>query len=212
MTTPPGPSALMDTEPPAIQHPTPAPFMVCGAARSTRWRSPLPPFTAKSLPAQTTRFSRVSAALPRTHLQSKARVDKMSIVMESLLPFQLPAAPCKPENTSADQNCSSNVMTVRWTHSSTTQNYTVKATSASGVNSTCDTTQSSCSFLDLSCGQLYTFTVMGHTNVCMSEMSTPIQKLTGKLRLFTVENISQRSSSTFLETRDAKRCIIFQKC
>lgn len=128
----------------------------------------------------------------------------MSVVMESLLCFHLPPAPCKPENTSAEQNCSSNVMTVTWTHSSTTQNYTVKATSASGVNSTCDTAQSSCSFLDLSCGQLYTFTVMGHTNVCMSEMSTPLQKLTGKQRLFTVGNISQRNSSTFLETHNAK--------
>lgn len=131
----------------------------------------------------------------------------MSIVMESLLPFQLPPAPCKPENTSVDQNCSSNVMTVKWTHGSTAQNYTVKATSASGVNSTCDTTQSSCSFLDLSCGQLYTFTVTGHTNVCMSEMSSPIEKLTGKLSLFTTENISQRNSST----HDAKCATVFQK-
>lgn len=121
------------------------------------------------------------------------------IVMESLLFFRPPLAPCKPENTSVDQNCSSNVMTVKWNHSSTTQNYTVKATSASGVNSTCDATESSCSFLDLSCGQLYTFTVMGHTNVCMSEMSTPIEKLTGKLNKFTIQTISQRNSSTFLE-------------
>lgn len=116
--------------------------------------------------------------------------------MEGLLFFQPPLAPCKPENTSVDQNCSSNVLTVKWNQSSTTQNYTVKATSASGVNSTCDSTGSSCSFLDLSCGQLYTFTVMGHTNVCMSEMSTPIDKLTGTLNKFTV---SQRNSSTYLE-------------
>lgn len=88
-------------------------------------------------------------------------------------------APCKPENTTTDQNCSSSVITVKWNQGDTKQNYTVKATSASGVNSTCDSTQSSCSFLDLSCGQLYTFTVMGHTNVCISEWSTPIEKLTG---------------------------------
>nr|XP_046264816.1 mucin-4-like [Scatophagus argus] len=92
--------------------------------------------------------------------------------------YKIQSAPCKPENISIDQNCSSNVMTVKWNQSSITQNYTVKATSASGVNSTCDSTESSCSLLDLSCGQLYTFSVMGHTNVCMSEMSTPIEKLT----------------------------------
>lgn len=101
--------------------------------------------------------------------------------MTMFLFFKPPLAPCKPENTTVDQNCSSNVMTVKWKQGATTQNYTVKATSATGVNSTCDSTENRCSFLDLSCGQLYTFTVMGHTNVCMSEMSTPIEKLTGML-------------------------------
>lgn len=92
-----------------------------------------------------------------------------------------PVAPCKPENTNVEQNCSSDVVTVEWDQSSTTQNYTVKATRAAGVNSTCESAESSCSFLDLSCGQLYTFTVVGHTNVCRSEMSSPTEKLTGKL-------------------------------
>lgn len=97
---------------------------------------------------------------------------------------QPPLAPCEPENTTVEENCSSNVMTVKWNeHSSTTQNYTVKAMSASGVNSTCDSTESRCSFLNLTCGQLYTFTVMGHTNVCMSEMSTPKEKLSGTLKI-----------------------------
>ncbi|XP_008280490.1 mucin-19 [Stegastes partitus] len=92
--------------------------------------------------------------------------------------YKIQSAPCKPENTSVDQNCSSNAVTVKWNQASTTQNYTVKAASASGVNSTCDSTQSSCSFLDLSCGQRYTFTVMGHTNVCMSEISAPVEMVT----------------------------------
>ncbi|TNN67818.1 Fibronectin type III domain-containing protein 7 [Liparis tanakae] len=72
--------------------------------------------------------------------------------------YTLQSAPCKPENTTVEQNCSSNAVTVRWDQSSTTQNYTVQATCASGVNSTCDSPGSSCSFLDLSCGQLCTFT------------------------------------------------------
>lgn len=102
------------------------------------------------------------------------------ILMEDFFFFlHPPPAPCKPENTTVDQNCSSNVMTVKWKQSSSTQNYTVEATSAAGVNSTCVSTESSCTFLDLSCGQLYTFTVMGHTNVCMSEISSSIEKITG---------------------------------
>eukprot|EP00066_Takifugu_rubripes_P025494 XP_011614760.1 PREDICTED: fibronectin type III domain-containing protein 7-like [Takifugu rubripes] len=95
--------------------------------------------------------------------------------------YKVHSAPCKPENTSVEQNCSSNVMTVKWNRSNTTQNYTVKATSATGVNSTCESSLSRCTFLNLTCGQLYTFTVVAHSNVCMSEMSNPIETLTGKL-------------------------------
>ncbi|KAM8849322.1 fibronectin type III domain-containing protein 7-like [Spinachia spinachia] len=92
--------------------------------------------------------------------------------------YKVHSAPCKPENTNVEQNCSSGVVTVEWNTSSTTQNYTVKGTCAAGVNSTCESTDYSCSFLDLSCGQLYTFTVMGHTNECSSEISSPTEKLT----------------------------------
>lgn len=106
--------------------------------------------------------------------------------MEIVIFSPPPPAPCKPENTTVVQNCSSSVMTVKWNQMSTGQNYTTTASSSSGVNATCDSTEGSCSFLDLSCGQLYTFTVMGHTNVCMSEMSTPIEKMAGTLNTFTL--------------------------
>lgn len=100
--------------------------------------------------------------------------------MSFLTLYSSPVAPCKPENVTGDLNCSSNIMTVTWHRvSSLAQNFTVEATSASGVNSTCETNESNCSFLDLSCGQLYTFTITGHTNVCMSEMSYPTEMLTG---------------------------------
>lgn len=72
-------------------------------------------------------------------------------------------------------------MTVQWNQSNTKQNYTVEATAAAGVNSTCESSENNCAFLDLTCGQLYTFTVVGHSNVCRSEMSDPIEKLTGNL-------------------------------
>ncbi|XP_030016445.1 uncharacterized protein LOC115437357 [Sphaeramia orbicularis] len=91
--------------------------------------------------------------------------------------YLIQSVPCAPENTTVEQNCSTNAITVQWDHSSSGQQYTVSASSASGVNATCDTTNSSCSFLDLSCGQHYTFTVTGHTNVCMSE-STTMEKYT----------------------------------
>ncbi|XP_041848242.1 uncharacterized protein LOC121644412 [Melanotaenia boesemani] len=91
--------------------------------------------------------------------------------------YKIQSAPCRPENTTVEQNCSTNSMTVKWQDIGRAQNYTVKATSDLGVNATCDSSKSSCSFLNLSCGQLYNFSVMAHTNACMSEMSTQ-EKLT----------------------------------
>ncbi|XP_054602382.2 serine-rich adhesin for platelets [Nothobranchius furzeri] len=92
--------------------------------------------------------------------------------------YKVQSAPCGPEDTTAELICNSNIITVKWDHNSTSQNFTAKATSAAGVNSTCDSAGSSCSFLDLSCGQLYSFTVTGHTNVCISDASPPTQMLT----------------------------------
>ncbi|KAA8587295.1 hypothetical protein FQN60_016157, partial [Etheostoma spectabile] len=94
--------------------------------------------------------------------------------------YKVQTAPCKPENTTVDQSCSSNTATVQWSQGSAPQNNTVTATSASGVNSTRDSTESSYSFLDLSCGQLYTFTPDGlsvtfHCNNQSAQLSwTPI--------------------------------------
>ncbi|CAJ1072098.1 unnamed protein product%2C partial [Xyrichtys novacula] len=110
--------------------------------------------------------------------------------------YKIQSAPCKPENTSVIQNCSSNVVTVKWQQGSTAQNYTVEALSNTGVNSTCDSIGSSCSFLNLSCGQQYTFTVMGHTNVCRSLMSTPIEKLTAPCPPTNVSAILNCTSQT----------------
>lgn len=70
-------------------------------------------------------------------------------------------------------------MTVKWDNNNMTQNFTVKATASAGVSSTCESTESSCSLLNLSCGQLYTLTVTGYTNVCISDMVTLTDKPTG---------------------------------
>uniref|UniRef100_A0A3P8XZQ8 Fibronectin type-III domain-containing protein n=2 Tax=Esox lucius TaxID=8010 RepID=A0A3P8XZQ8_ESOLU len=92
--------------------------------------------------------------------------------------YKVQSAPCDPQNSTVELECSTNVATVTWDLTSTAQNYTVTATDAFGTNSSCSTSKTSCSFSDLNCGQTYTFSVMGHTNVCMSEVSSPMQMLT----------------------------------
>lgn len=152
------------------------------------WLSPPPQSNAKLLLALTTRFSHVSEALPHS--------DTLKSVCGSVMDWLSSNAftdPCAPINTTVEQNCTSNSMTVKWHDNSTAQNYTVKAASASGVNSTCESTNSSCSFLDLSCGQLYSFTVMGYSNVCTSDVSPPIKSYTGKEFDFSKHNFCVES-------------------
>ncbi|KAK7945711.1 hypothetical protein WMY93_001439 [Mugilogobius chulae] len=85
--------------------------------------------------------------------------------------YKVQSAPCKPESMTVDLNCTANAVTVSWTQLNTNQNNTVTATSDSGV-STCQTLDTSCSFLNLTCGTHYTFLAVAQTNVCMSESST----------------------------------------
>ncbi|KAJ8011603.1 hypothetical protein DPEC_G00059970 [Dallia pectoralis] len=96
--------------------------------------------------------------------------------------YQIQSVPCNPQNSTVAMEISTNVATVTWDLTSTSQNYTVTATDMFGVNSSCSTNRTSCSFSELSCGQTYTFTIMGHTNMCMSEVSSPMQMPTAPCR------------------------------
>ncbi|XP_057713501.1 fibronectin type III domain-containing protein 7-like [Corythoichthys intestinalis] len=116
--------------------------------------------------------------------------------------YKVQAAPCKPENVTGNLNCGANILRLTWDHTtSQAQNFTVEATSASGVNSICETNEGNCSFLDLSCGQLYTFTVTGHTNVCMSERSYPMEMSMSSERVDRRDELYHQKSFGYLEYR-----------
>ena len=89
-------------------------------------------------------------------------------------------APCKPQGSSVELECSSNMATVRWQNSSTAQTYNVTALDGQGGSWSCSSNQTSCSFSQLSCGTNYSFSVVGLTEECVSEASDSMQLLTGR--------------------------------
>uniref|UniRef100_A0A8C5HBY8 Uncharacterized LOC114458429 n=2 Tax=Gouania willdenowi TaxID=441366 RepID=A0A8C5HBY8_GOUWI len=95
--------------------------------------------------------------------------------------YMVHSAPCRPENVTVEQNCSSKAVDVSWSSISSislTQNYTVTARSTTGLNSSCESEEDRCSFSELSCGQLYTFTVIGRIHECVSNVSNAVEMLT----------------------------------
>ncbi|KAL1249579.1 hypothetical protein QQF64_020584 [Cirrhinus molitorella] len=88
--------------------------------------------------------------------------------------FNLNTAPCVPTFVVATTNCDTSITTITWDSASGASSYTVHAVSSWGHNSTCTSTDTTCSFSDLDCGQNYTITVTAEDDNCMSLTSAPI--------------------------------------
>nr|XP_015211037.1 PREDICTED: uncharacterized protein LOC102685057 [Lepisosteus oculatus] len=82
--------------------------------------------------------------------------------------YKIQSAPCPPKNTSANLNCSSNIVSVSWDRGRATELYSVTAEGRLGEIETCNTSGTNCSFTHLRCGQRYSFSVVGITNQCRS--------------------------------------------
>ncbi|RVE73628.1 hypothetical protein OJAV_G00033020 [Oryzias javanicus] len=83
--------------------------------------------------------------------------------------YKIYSAPCKPDQVSVSLQCSTNVALITWKHSGPDQTQVVKATDSRGVTATCNSSSSNCTFNQLSCGETYAISVVGHTNSCSSE-------------------------------------------
>lgn len=65
------------------------------------------------------------------------------------------------------------------------------ATYRMGMTQQCNSTNSTCKFSKLQCGQTYEFSVTAYSNMCYSEVSTTVETQTGKLLLFTTNHINR---------------------
>ncbi|XP_067309533.1 uncharacterized protein fndc7rs1 [Pseudorasbora parva] len=85
------------------------------------------------------------------------------------------AAPCAPQNVSANVNCSSNIATVTWGSSQGAELYSVTASSVNGLSANCTSASTSCDLSTLTCGESYTITVKAKSSNCCSGNSVPVQ-------------------------------------
>ncbi|KAM5148104.1 uncharacterized protein ACMZJ9_011772 [Mantella aurantiaca] len=90
---------------------------------------------------------------------------------EPSFPVELYTVPCAPSAVQSDVNCESSMVTVMWAETPGAVNYTVIATGPQGEYH-CQTSNTSCSFPQLSCGLKYDAAVVAVGNTCISDVST----------------------------------------
>ncbi|KAL7397583.1 hypothetical protein ABVT39_024505 [Epinephelus coioides] len=83
--------------------------------------------------------------------------------------YSMQSAPCKPEGVMVDLQCSTNMALVTWGNSGPDQTQVVTAVDSRGMTTTCNSSRSNCTFDQLTCGESYVISVVGHTNSCSSE-------------------------------------------
>ncbi|XP_055044899.2 uncharacterized protein fndc7b [Misgurnus anguillicaudatus] len=93
---------------------------------------------------------------------------------ESSTHVNLDTAPCVPTYVVATTNCDTSITTVTWDSARGASSYTVHAVSTWGHSTICTSTDTTCAFSDLACGQNYTITVTAEDNSCVSLASAPI--------------------------------------
>lgn len=92
----------------------------------------------------------------------------------------IPSAPCRPENPNVQLQCATNVAKVTWDNNGAEQLDMVTALNFTGEMTTCNSTNASCVFTQLRCGESYMLSVTGFTENCTSDPSTSISLNTGE--------------------------------
>ncbi|XP_075689530.1 uncharacterized protein LOC142657896 [Rhinoderma darwinii] len=90
------------------------------------------------------------------------------------LPAALYSVPCVPSQVQADINCESNVVTLSWAKTAGAMNYTTVATGPQGEQHYCQSSNTSCSYTQLSCGLKLDASVIAMGKSCRSDFSGAI--------------------------------------
>ncbi|XP_054646058.1 uncharacterized protein LOC129188936 [Dunckerocampus dactyliophorus] len=80
--------------------------------------------------------------------------------------------PCEPLYVGVDLQCGTSTANVYWEKSKEVGLYMAVATSSMGMSHQCNSTNSSCKFSDLDCGETYRFYVTAFSDMCYSENSS----------------------------------------
>lgn len=88
-------------------------------------------------------------------------------------------APCTPLHTEVDLQCGTGAATLYWEETQGVELYLANASSSLGETLWCKSTNFSCHFPSLSCGETYTFSVTAYNNMCYSNSSSAVVIQTG---------------------------------
>ncbi|XP_034531079.1 uncharacterized protein LOC117806306 [Notolabrus celidotus] len=83
--------------------------------------------------------------------------------------------PCKPLRVGVDLQCGTGEADMHWGESDGVELYMATATSSTGMTLQCNSTNSTCQFSNLQCGETYKFTVAAYNDMCCSEISSAVE-------------------------------------
>ncbi|XP_012990390.2 uncharacterized protein LOC105029012 isoform X2 [Esox lucius] len=96
--------------------------------------------------------------------------------METPTGVSFSTRPCAPLHVGVDLLCGTHAATLSWVQSEGVTFYMASANARpGGPTRYCNSTGTSCQFPALDCGETYSFTVMAHSSLCQSPLSSTVQ-------------------------------------
>ncbi|KAM3619311.1 uncharacterized protein V6R79_006036 [Siganus canaliculatus] len=83
--------------------------------------------------------------------------------------------PCEPLRVGVDLQCGTSAANLYWEAADGVELYLATATCSAGMALQCNSTDSSCLFSNLQCGQTYEFSVTAYSGMCYSESSRSVE-------------------------------------
>lgn len=97
----------------------------------------------------------------------------------SLIQHNVLSGPCEPQRVRADLQCGTNMATMHWEEVEGVELYSASAICGMGTSLRCNSTNSTCQFSNLKCGETYMLSVTAFSNMCYSEVSSTVEVQTG---------------------------------
>ncbi|XP_074523504.1 uncharacterized protein fndc7b [Halichoeres trimaculatus] len=83
--------------------------------------------------------------------------------------------PCKPSSVGVDLQCGTGTAILHWEEKDEVELYMATANSSMGITLQCNSTNSTCQFSNLQCGETYEFSVAAYNGMCYSEISSSVE-------------------------------------
>lgn len=108
----------------------------------------------------------------------RSQIAKLSFHISYLTKYF--PGPCEPLRVGVDFRCGTSTASMYWEEVEGVELYIATATCSRGMSLQCNSTNSTCEFSDLRCGETYVLSVTAYSNMCYSEVSNSVEVQTGK--------------------------------